>query len=318
MKFLVLGLGSIGSRHIRNLKKLGYPDIIGYDADHEFSVKKSKELNIQITTDFKDQVDAVDAIIVCTPPSFHVEATIFAAEKNKYIFLEKPVSNDLEDAKRLLPYKDKIMVGYNVRYHPLIKYTKEILPNLGKIYNVQMEYAYNLATARPTMDYKKGYYAKKGEGGVLLDHIHEVDYAQYLFGEFKNVFCKAEKISNLEISSEDNANLILTSVKGFSLALHIDYIQSNYTRNIKIIAENGIFFCDYTTGIAQLTIKDQASNIKEFPPSFDQTYIDEIQDFITMVRDKSLSVIGLSSALKSQAIANAAMLSNKNNQVVDL
>jgi predicted dehydrogenase len=210
------------------------------------------------------------------------------------------------------------MVGYNVRYHPLVTYIQGVLPGLGKIFNVQMEFAYDLKNARPNIDYRKGYYAKAGEGGVLLDHIHELDYAQYLFGRFRSVFCMAEKISDLEITSEDNANLVLKSDHGFSVTLHIDYIQQRYSRNIKIVAERGVLSGDFTRGRATLLPNGGDEVVTEYPASFDETYVEEMKDFVALVNGKRTPSITVVSAMHSLELCEAAHESNRTGCVVNL
>lgn len=318
MKFLVLGVGSIGCRHIRNLLAMGYSDITAYDVDLETLELRCKELGISSASDLVPDLNDSDAVIICSPPSAHVSAALVAVDQGKFILVEKPVSNVLSDAKQLLGYQSKIMVGYNMRYHPIVLYLKELLPQLGQIYNVQMEFAYCLESARPDVDYRKGYYAIEGEGGVLLDHIHELDYAHYLFGKFSSVYCSAEKISGLEIESEDNANLILRSVHGFTLALHIDYLQQRYARNIKIIAENGVLFGDLADGLVRLSLNGSAAIDKAFSASFDQTYIDEITDFIAVVKGLKQPVLTVDSTLHSLEISHAARESSRVGRVIHI
>lgn len=313
-----MGTGSIGCRHIRNLQSMGYPDIAAYDVDSELLEKCCDELKIGVIRDYQSELDPFDAVIVCSPPSSHVDAALAALRKDKYVFIEKPVSNRLSDAQELLDYEDRIMVGYNVRYHPLVTYIEKVLPGLGKIFNVQMEFAYDLKNARPNVDYRKGYYAKAGEGGVLLDHSHELDYAQYLFGRFRSVYCAAEKISDLEIASEDNANLVLKSAHGFSVTIHIDYIQSRYARNIKIVAERGVLSGDFARGCATLLPNGDDELIKEFPASFDETYVDEMEGFLEALKAKRTPPITVASAMHSLELCEAAQESNRTGRVVNL
>jgi predicted dehydrogenase len=318
VKFLVLGAGSIGCRHIRNLQSMGCSDIAAHDADSDILKLRCDELGIGPTDDYQSELEQCDALVVCSPPSSHVDAALEALRTGKYVFIEKPLSNTVHDAQRLLDYEDKIMVGYNVRYHPLVTYIQGVLPGLGKIFNVQMEFAYDLKNARPNADYRKGYYAKAGEGGVLLDHIHELDYAQYLFGRFRSVFCLAERISDLEITSEDNANLVLKSEHGFSVTLHIDYIQQRYSRNIKIVAERGVLSGDFTRGRATLLPNGGDEVVTEFPASFDETYVEEMKDFVALVNGNRTPSITVVSAMHSLELCEAAHESNRTGCVVNL
>ena len=317
-KILVVGTGSIGCRHVRNLQSLGCTDIAAYDADPRLLKARCKELKIDEASDYQAELDKSDAMIVCSPPSSHVDYAIKALQKGKYVFLEKPVASDLSEARKLLDHQDRIMVGYNVRYHPLLAWIEEVLPTLGKIFNVQMEYAYDLRNARPNVDYRDGYYAKPGEGGLLLDHSHELDYARQLFGPFRSVFCSTGKVSDLEIDSEDNANLVLQSNEGFPVVLHFDYIQRRYARNIKIVAEDGVLTGDFAAGCASLLRIDADAVSKKFPTSFDETYIAEMKDFLQMLGGERSAPVTLASAIATLEICEAARESNRTARVVDL
>lgn len=318
VNFLVLGAGSIGCRHIRNLQSMGYSGIAAYDVDPDILKSRCAELDIGLAENYQSELGKYDAVIVCSPPSSHVDAALEALRAGKYVFIEKPLSNSVDDAQRLLDYEDKIMVGYNVRYHPLVAYLEEALPALGRVFNVQMEFAYDLENARPNADYRKGYYAKAGEGGVLLDHIHEMDYAHHLFGRFCSVFCLAEKISDLEITSEDNANLVLKSEHGFPVTLHIDYIQQRYARNIKVVAERGVLSGDFARGRATLLPNGGDEVVTDFPASFDETYVEEMKDFVALVNGNRTPSITVVSAMHSLELCEAAHESSRTGCVVKL
>lgn len=318
MKFLVSGVGSIGRRHIRNLQAMGHTDIAAYDVDLDALRLRCDELDIESVHEFESNLDDFDAVIVCSPPSSHVEAALAAVRRSKYVLVEKPISNILSEARRLLDYEDKIMVAQNVRYHPLVSYIKDVLPSLGKIFSVQMEYAYNLEDARPDANYRSGYYAKRNEGGVLLDHIHEIDYAHFLFGRFTGVYCIAGKLSDLDIRSEDNANLILKSARGFSLTLHLDYVQRRYARNIKIVAQEGVFVGDYAAGHAKLMLNGEEEVGAVFSKSFDETYVDEMKDFVALVNGEKRPAITVASTLHSLELSEAARLSSRVGRAVNV
>ena len=89
MKALILGLGSMGKRRIRNLKHLGIQHITGYDIRADRNEYARTTYTIEILDDFNwDTVSAFDFVLICTPPDLHMEATIACAKRGKHFFTE--------------------------------------------------------------------------------------------------------------------------------------------------------------------------------------------------------------------------------------
>ena len=178
-----------------------------------------------------------------------------------------------------------------------------------------MEYAYYLPDARKN-NYKVGYAARKElGGGVVFDHLHEIDYGIFLFGDIYSVFGTAERISTLDINTEDTADLVLRYKKGFNCTLHLDYLQRNYSRTIKIIAENGIIEGNFSTGILTYIHYGKKTSITRCNKGFDSTYKEEIRHFIKSQKSKTMPIIDIEEAIHSLKVALAIKRSIKNKKV---
>src|SRR5689334_13648980 len=96
-RFVVLGCGSIGKRHVRNLLALGEKNVVGFDPREDRRVE-AKALGIE-TASTMDEVWAAkpDAVLVTSPSKLHVATALDAAERGVHMFVEKPVS-DVHDA----------------------------------------------------------------------------------------------------------------------------------------------------------------------------------------------------------------------------
>ncbi len=317
MKILVNGLGSIGKRHIKNLKRFGYNNITGYDISAKVVTKVKKELKIDTSNDYIKSLIYSDLVFICNPPSFHVEDTKKALKAGAHVFLEKPISNTFEDAKKLIDEK-KIMVGFNMRFHPMVIFLKRFKKKIGKIYNVKMEYGYDLSKARNIKKLKHGYYSSKKDGGVLLDHIHEFDTAQNLFGKFNSIFCKEKKISNLKIHSNDCANIIMISKSGFDVSMHFNYFQKKYNRKIEIISSKGIVECNFSSGVFLFRNNNGKSYIKRFKNGFDLSYKKEIEILLKNIKKNKSHYPSIKNCLNSSYIVKFAKKSNKLNKIIKL
>ena len=105
MKILINGLGSIGCRHIKNLKAKGFRKIAGFDKSRIIANSAAKKFNIDIVNSYYQSIKDFDVIFICNPPSNHVPDTLAALKLNKYVFLEKPISNKLAEARKLIKKK---------------------------------------------------------------------------------------------------------------------------------------------------------------------------------------------------------------------
>ena len=112
MNFLIIGYGSIGKRHASNLSELGVNCLI---VDTKSSRLKEALEHGYIGYDSLNSVDSnepFEAVVICSPPVFHVEQTIWALGRNKKIFLEKPIGINFKECNTILSLDfEKIFVS---------------------------------------------------------------------------------------------------------------------------------------------------------------------------------------------------------------
>jgi len=288
MNIIIIGFGSIGQRHYKNLCRLGYDNLSVYDIDQKKIDKMKcnivKELNLKTLKQF-------DVAFICSPTYLHIKTSILCAQAGCHLFIEKPLSHSMSEIETLqkICQKKKLinMIGCNLRFHPCLKFVKKYLGNnkLGKIYSINHEFGYYLPRWRPHQDYRKNYSSKKKQGGgIILDDIHEFDLL-FWFNEFNMV--KESKFifgknSNLEIETED---ICIASFKFNNKVLGLvrcDYLQKDHSRNLKIIGENGNIEWDFKEDIVWLINDRQKKNvfeIKNFDPN--DGFIDELKYFFS-------------------------------------
>ena len=114
-----------------------------------------------------------DYVLICSKTSDHFKHLGFVEKKllNKTILVEKPL---FDKNKSLKIKRNKVIVGYNLRYHPIIKFLKKKIRN-KKIYSTYIFCGSYLPDWRKSRNYKSSYSSSKKEGGgVLLDLSHEI------------------------------------------------------------------------------------------------------------------------------------------------
>src|SRR3989338_7486882 len=103
-KILVIGCGSIGQRHIRNLRILKAGDIFAFDVDEEkLETVKSIHAGIEVSTNLDELWDKKpEVVFITTPSALHIDYAIEAAKRGCHLFIEKPLSIDLKRVPLLL------------------------------------------------------------------------------------------------------------------------------------------------------------------------------------------------------------------------
>ncbi len=310
MKFLVCGTGSIGLRHLKNLKYLGQNDIIVYSTGKSSMVGLKEELKDLRVYDSLEKAleEKPDVCMVTNPTSMHIDVALKAAKAGCHLYIEKPLSHSLKDLdllQRIVEQKNLItFITYQFRYNPHIIKLKEIFKNLENIYGkalyVTTEWSEYLPDWHPWEDYKQGYSARKDlGGGVLLTQIHPLNYLNYIFGEIKDVKINkiATKILNIEV--DDIADLLLLFENGMSGHIHIDFLQKPRVHTMKIITSKGRFEWDYHQN--SLVFIDMEGNKEDFQNDMferNDMFIDMLDSFISTIDKKDNTKFNLNEAIK--------------------
>lgn len=317
MKFLICGIGSIGQRHYKNLKSLGH-DVAIFRSIGKNTSFIEKFLNEQANTgstvnsyyDFEEAIDdfGPDAVFVTNPNSRHIDISLKSASLGKHLFIEKPLSSNMDglaELKSLSEQKNlKIMVGYNLRWHPLLKTMKVLMESkeIGEPVSANIVMGENIEDWHPWEDYRNTYAAyKNGGGGAVLCFSHDIDYLYWFFGVPENIYSVGGKITPLQGDAEDMVKALLKYKNNFIVSLHLDYWQYPPTRSFEIIGTKGKMIWDYYAKTLQILYRDKkiASNIIDLPETFDRNdmFIDEIKDFIMLLRDEKNSSISLNEGI---------------------
>jgi predicted dehydrogenase len=329
MKIAILGCGSIGKRHLRNVKSLlkEEGEVIAFDVNQEALDFVSKEYGVRTSSDLDQVLQEADGVFICTPNHLHASLALRAVQNGCHVLVEKPLAHTMENVDELLRLANEknltVTVGYMMRFYEPLRRVKQMLDEgkIGKVYGAKVEFGCFLPSWRPTQDYRKNYGAIKAQGGgVILDVIHEINYAKWLFGPVKELFCVGGKQSDLEIDTEDFAQITMRCGDGIIVNMHLDYLQQEYSRNCKIIGEKGIIIWDFVGHKVKVFDKEKGgweiSTAEKM--DFNQTYLAEEKHFLDCVKGVAQSVVSAEEARADVKIALAALKSAEMNQVVKL
>jgi len=314
MKFLICGIGSIGQRHYKNLISLGHQIAlfrIGGGANAPFiekflSEEKSAGRPVKTYYNFQGAIDDFrpDAVFITNPNSRHLETALFAAKSGCNLFIEKPLSHTrdgLEELKTLADEKKlKIMIGYNLRWHPLLVKMKTMVADgvIGQPICANIEMGENIEDWHPWEDYREAYAAyKAGGGGAVLCFSHDIDYLYWFFGMPEKIHSVGGKITPLGGDAEDMVKALLEYKNKFIISLHLDYWQRPPRRFFEIIGTKGKITWDYYAKSLTCVSRDSntAPAIYRLPENFDRNdmFVDEIKEFISVLNGVEKSRIPL-------------------------
>ena len=323
MALLIIGIGSIGKRHIRNLISLGYNNLVLVSRSGIFEENLKRfpcYSTIQIAIDNHE----ISHAFVCTPTSRHVnDVTLLVENKIQNIFLEKPVSHNFDRIDELVSVSKKckrFIVGFDLHFDPGLNKVRQLLQDqvIGKILSLNAFVGQYLPDWRPHEDYRKGMSAsiEKG-GGVLLDLVHEFDYIRWFLGKPLYLASFVQHNSSLEIETEDLADVLIQFENNSTATIHLDYHQKKMIRNFVMTGTNGTIKWDLT--INQVDWIDKDNNERQFSyASFERNdrYISIVKAFMNE-NEFDDGLVNLEDALVSLKMVLASKKSSETNSSIN-
>lgn len=282
-----VGIGSIGKRHLNNVES--------------FLKQRGDTCSIDLyRTAIKDDVDAryqqylymdvlpadrqYDIVFVTNPTSMHEEAIRKFEHHTKAFFIEKPVFDSTEvDNEWLKSIKATCYVACPLRYNAVLHYLKESGLYQSAI-SVRAICSSYLPDWRPNTDYRKCYSAHRDMGGgVAIDLIHEWDYLTWFYGMPEECYSIQDKVSDLEIDSDDIA-LYIAKYPKMTIELHLDYLGRVPMRQLQLFTNDDTIVCDLIKGTIEYL---KSGEKKAFDTERNAFQMREIAHFFDIVDGKT-------------------------------
>lgn len=286
-RLLVIGAGSIGSRHATNAKALGVQTIAVTDPDEARRSELAASVGAQPFATLSDALAwHPSAAVICTPPAAHVDTALACANHGCHLLIEKPLSATnagVAELQAAIAQRDlRAVVAYQLRFHPAVLRMRELIlgGSIGSLLSVQAEYGQYLPAWRPSRDYRETYTAQAAlGGGILLDASHEIDYVRWLAGEMTSVSASVAKLSDLEMDVEDTAALIVRFQSKTIGEFHLDCVQRGYSRRCVLIGSEATVRWDATSGLT-ITSATGATTHEALVPQPNDAYVAELKAFL--------------------------------------
>lgn len=286
---LFVGLGSIGSRHIKNLAALCAQrdiDLCCHALRHDLTAPLRAGVPALLNAQFDTLADPAalphyDVAFITNPTALHAKALQLLRGRADTLFIEKPILS-AEQATfaldALLDAGQKAYVAAPMRFCAVMLAVQDWLRQhpAQRIFCARAICSSYLPDWRPGVDYRTVYSAHRDMGGgVTIDLIHEWDYLVHLFGRPSCVYNLRGTYSALEIDSDD-LSVYIARYPGMLAELHLDYFGRTYRRSLELFTKDGSLIADF--GGATLTLPD--GTVQEFRETTDAWYHREMDYFL--------------------------------------
>jgi predicted dehydrogenase len=294
-KVAIVGLGSIGRRHLRIINEL-YRNVeiiivrSGKGKDWpEISLAKKVVYSMDEAIS-----EGIQAAVISSPASIHIEQAIYLANNGIHLLIEKPLSNNLNNLDKLKKIVENkcivATVGYALRYDPsAIKFKSFIdRSDIGKILHVRIECGSYLPGWRVDQNYKNTVSSSTElGGGVLLELSHELDYMNWFFGKQKSLFATIINSKSLGINVEDQVDILLKSCDGYPSIIQIDFCRQFPRRICEIQTTYGQLVWDFMERSVKWMPINKKEELYKYDVKKDEMYINQITKFFDCIDNRN-------------------------------
>lgn len=323
-RIVVVGLGSIGQRHVRLLDGRG--DVMVELCEPNAEILKAALSELGPHPAHRAYAAAIaskpDMVLIATPHGFHAEQTVQALAANIHVLCEKPMSDTLAGAEKMRAAAEKsqaiLCIAFMLQFHPAMVRFKKMIDSgdLGKLIALQ----YHVGTYITLVNSRSRYQAVM-EGALLMDYAHEPDIIYWLTGQKPaGVYARGGQAGDMEFSSNPN---YLTMVCDYDSPLlttiHLNYLQMPQHHECQVIGDKAWALWDMDKKRFRVGRTAERSDLEEpLPAEVDQLYRDEHQSFLDATEGRCKPFRSAKDGMVSMQVIEAALQSWKSGRRVAL
>jgi len=311
---LIVGLGSIGRRHLANLRALGWPHIRLCRTRRQYDAQLD---GVPIDYDLPTALSRrPNAVIVSNPSALHMTVALEAARAGAHLLIEKPLSHDvdgIDDLESLLDDRGlSALVGFQFRFNPGLRQIHAWLRAgaIGTVVSAQVHWGEYLPDTHPWEDYRAGYAARPElGGGVLLTLSHPFDYLRWLLGEIDHVSTIESRRDMLGLSVDTCVDVSARFTNGASAHLHLNFVERPPSHRLMVIGTEGtITWNDADSAAHWYCAATKRWEVVPAPDGFERNsmFLDEMQHFLACVRGEEQPICTIADGRAALEVALAA------------
>ena len=302
---LVLGAGSIGRRHARNLASAGASVSL---ADPAAAAEGIVEPDGVTRIDWDDaDPHRFAGVVVASPTVHHLDQATAAVDAGVGVLVEKPLATTVAGGESLRSANDSVRVGFNLRFHEPIRRLVALVHGgrAGEVVAARLWFGYHLPSWRPGVDYRQTYSARADlGGGILLDAIHELDLAVWLLGPDLVVdHSLVARVGDLDLDVEDTVRAQLRTPDGVPVEIALDYLSRDYRRGIEVIGTEATVRLDWARRVVEVADADGVT-VEDADVPVDASYEAEAETFLDWLDGRADLPVDVETALASLRLAD--------------
>lgn len=307
MKFLVVGLGSMGKRRIRNLQALGHYEVEGFDPRADRRNEVAAKYGIKTYDSFAVAFSTLkpDALVISTGPSQHMDYALPAAAKGTHCFIEASVvdvDRIFELSRRIKNTKLVMAPSCTLRYYPGPRKVKELIQagTIGKPLNINYQCGQYLSDWHPWEKIQDFYVSKRETGGCREIVPFELTWLNDIFGYPRPLACVKRKVTEIDADIDDIYHCLLSYPGGLLANITVEVVsRPQATRELRIIGSEGeIVFSADENCVRHIRVGDEewsrfslaAGTIEAGYINPEEPYIAEMADFVTAIEEMTPSL----------------------------
>lgn len=253
MRVLVVGLGSMGRRRLRNLQYIGGVELAAFEPSPTRRREVAREFAIPVHEKFEDGLAwAPDALVISTPPDRHAEYALAAARAGISFFTEASVVTDgMDEVQAVMRTKRSVAApSCTMRFHPAVRRIRGRIAEgaIGRPLAFVHHVGQYLPDWHPWEDYRNFYVAQRDTGAAREIVPFELNWLSYLFGTVVELNCFCDKVSDLEVDIDDIYSALLRFASGVHGSMVVEVISRPAIRRARIIGEEGTLEWDWAAG----------------------------------------------------------------------
>ena len=288
VQIAVLGTGSIGSRHLDVLNEAEGFRTIAIPL-RPGRANELAERGQETAANLAEAAEmGANTCVIATETGRHLADGIQALDSGFDLLVEKPLTTTAADSSKLIQHAKnvgkEIYVGCVTRFSESLGAFREYLPQVGQLHSVRIECQSYLPEWRPQRSYLESYAARTDEGGVLLDLIHEVDYAGWIYGWPNTVQGRVRNLGRLGIAADEAAELSWESSEGCLVSINLDYLSRQPRRIMRAYGSLGTVEWDGFGGTVTLEVEGVEPKITESQQSRNDTFLAQVRAFVAALQ----------------------------------
>ena len=296
---LVLGAGSVGRRHAKNFHSLGCrvscmdprPDRLDQAGMEVPLAHRFADLSEALKKE-----DEFAGVAVCSPPKFHVEQSLAALDRKLPVLLEKPASVDAPSCRALearVSQESRLLLGYTYRWWPPLQRLKQLLDEsaVGTLRHARFVMSAHLADWHPWERYQDFFMASRGlGGGALLDESHFIDLMLWYFGMPERVYARIERLSDLEIDTDDAVDIVAVYPNRFRVTIHLDVFGRPHDKQISVTGEKGTIQCLFSPDVVRMGRTSEPQwETEEFSVERNDMFLGVAREFLDVIEGRRVA-----------------------------